>query len=81
MLEFMATDRLDEMLADFDDLKRGLISERRLCAGGDESIGDHLRALPRHRPALAGPALGRHQGGDRRSLAGALPQVRQQPRR
>ncbi|KKB61859.1 phytoene dehydrogenase [Robbsia andropogonis] len=43
MLEFMATDRLDEMLADFDDLKRGVITERRLCAGGDESIGDKTR--------------------------------------
>lgn len=46
MLEFMATDRLDEMLADFDDLKRGLITERRLCAGGDESIGDRTRVPP-----------------------------------
>lgn len=46
MLEFMATDRLDEMLADFDDLKRGLITERRLCAGGDESIGDKTRVPP-----------------------------------
>ena len=49
MLEFMATDSLDEMLADFDDLKRGLITERRLCAGGDESIGDKTRV-----PAGAG---------------------------
>ncbi len=49
MLEFMATDRLDEMIADFDDLKRGLITERRLCAGGDESIGDKTRV-----PAGAG---------------------------
>ena len=46
MLEFMATDRLDEMVADFDDLKRGLITERRLCAGGDESIGDKTRVPP-----------------------------------
>lgn len=49
MLEFMATDNLNEMLADFDDLKRGLITERRLCAGGDESIGDKTRV-----PAGAG---------------------------
>ena len=49
MLEFMATDSLDEMIADFDDLKRGLITERRLCAGGDESIGDKTRV-----PAGAG---------------------------
>lgn len=46
MLEFMATDRLDEMLADFDDLKRGLITDRRLCAGGDESISDKTRVPP-----------------------------------
>jgi hypothetical protein len=46
MLEFMATDRLDEMVADFDDLKRGLITRRRLCAGGDESIGDKTRVPP-----------------------------------
>lgn len=46
MLEFMATDKLDEMIADFDDLKRGLITERRLCAGGDESIGDKTRVPP-----------------------------------
>lgn len=43
ILEFMATDSLDEMLADFDELKRGYISQRRLCAGGDESIGDKTR--------------------------------------
>lgn len=49
MLEFMATDKLDDMIADFDDLKRGLITERRLCAGGDESIGDKTRV-----PAGAG---------------------------
>lgn len=49
MLEFMATDKLSEMLEDFDDLKRGLITERRLCAGGDESIGDKTRV-----PAGAG---------------------------
>ena len=49
MLEFMATDCLDDMLADFDGLKRGQITERRLCAGGDESIGDKTRV-----PAGAG---------------------------
>jgi len=49
MLEFMATDRLDDLIADFDDLKRGLITTRRLCAGGDESIGDPSRV-----PAGAG---------------------------
>jgi phytoene dehydrogenase-like protein len=49
MFEMMGSDRLDDMLADFDALKRGLISERRLCAGGDESIGDKTRV-----PAGAG---------------------------
>jgi len=49
MFEMMASDRLDDMLADFDGLKRGLITERRLCAGGDESIGDKSRV-----PAGAG---------------------------
>lgn len=46
MLEFMATDKLDEMLEDFDGLKRGQITPRRLCAGGDESIGDKTRVPP-----------------------------------
>lgn len=49
MFEMMASDRLDDMLEDFDGLKRGLITERRLCAGGDESIGDKTRV-----PAGAG---------------------------
>ena len=49
MLEFMATDRLSELLEDFDGLRRGRITERRLCAGGDESIGDKTRV-----PAGAG---------------------------
>ena len=49
MLEFMATDVLSEMLEDFDGLRRGRITERRLCAGGDESIGDKTRV-----PAGAG---------------------------
>ena len=43
MLELVDTDNLDELVADFDDLRRGLITERRLCAGGDESIGDPTR--------------------------------------
>ncbi len=82
MLEFVDTDNLDELVADFDDLRRGLITERRLCAGGDESIGDatrvpagaglfprhHLRTVHGARPALGRPALGRDQGGDRRSV-------------
>ena len=43
MLEFMASDRLSDMLDDFDALRRGRISERVLGAGGDESIGDPSR--------------------------------------
>jgi phytoene dehydrogenase-like protein len=43
MLEFMATDKLSEMVDDFDGLRRGKITERRLCAGGDESINDKTR--------------------------------------
>lgn len=46
MLEFMATDNLNEMMADFHALRRGEISARRLCAGGDESIGDPSRVPP-----------------------------------
>jgi hypothetical protein len=46
MLEFVDTDRLDDLIADFDDLRRGLITKRRLCAGGDESIGDPTRVPP-----------------------------------
>ncbi len=46
MLELVDAERLDEVIADFDDLRRGLITPRRLCAGGDESIGDPTRAPP-----------------------------------
>ena len=46
MLEFMASDRLSDMLDDFDALRRGRISERVLGAGGDESIGDPSRVPP-----------------------------------
>ncbi|MGH8232267.1 MAG: phytoene desaturase family protein [Steroidobacteraceae bacterium] len=46
MLEFMASDRLADMLDDFDALRRGRISERVLGAGGDESINDPSRAPP-----------------------------------
>lgn len=46
MLEFMASDKLSDMLEDFDGLRRGRITERRLCAGGDESIGDKTRVPP-----------------------------------
>ena len=53
MLEFMASDRLDDMLDDFDALKRGRISERVLGAGGDESINDPSR-VPAARGMLHG---------------------------
>jgi len=46
MLEFMASDSLEDMLDDFDSLKRGRISERVLGAGGDESINDPSRVPP-----------------------------------
>ncbi|MCU7375926.1 hypothetical protein PEC18_35285 [Paucibacter sp. O1-1] len=53
MLEFMATDRLDEMLADFDDLKRGLITERRLCAPAAMKKALATRAACRPVPACS----------------------------
>src|SRR5258708_8308149 len=43
MLEFRASERLSDMLDDFDALKRGRITERVLGAGGDESINDPSR--------------------------------------
>jgi phytoene dehydrogenase-like protein len=46
MLEFMASDRLSDMLDDFDALRRGRITERVLGAGGDESINDPSRVPP-----------------------------------
>jgi phytoene dehydrogenase-like protein len=46
MLEFMASDRMSDMLDDFDALRRGRISERVLGAGGDESIADPTRVPP-----------------------------------
>ena len=46
MLEFMASERLGDMLDDFDALRRGRISERVLGAGGDESINDPSRVPP-----------------------------------
>lgn len=44
MLEFMSTSKMSEMMDDFDAVRRGKISQRRLIAGGDESIGDPSRA-------------------------------------
>ncbi|HZF15927.1 MAG TPA: NAD(P)/FAD-dependent oxidoreductase [Steroidobacteraceae bacterium] len=46
MLEFMTTSKLAEMLDDFDELRRGRISRRRLVGGGDESINDPTRVPP-----------------------------------
>jgi phytoene dehydrogenase-like protein len=49
MLELMASDQLTDMLDDFEGLRRGRITARRLCAGGDESLNDKTRV-----PAGAG---------------------------
>ena len=46
MLERMTTDRMSEMLDDFDELRRGRISKRRLVAGNDESFNDPTRVPP-----------------------------------
>jgi phytoene dehydrogenase-like protein len=46
MLEMLGTSKLSEMLDDFDALRRGRISQRRLIAGGDESINDPSRVPP-----------------------------------
>ena len=46
MLELLSTSRLDELLDDFDALRRGRLTERLLLAGGDESIGDPTRVPP-----------------------------------
>jgi phytoene dehydrogenase-like protein len=43
MLEYMTTDRLSDMLDDYDAVRRGRISKRRLIAGGDESYNDPTR--------------------------------------
>lgn len=44
MLELLSTSRLDQLLDDFDALRRRRLPERLLLAGGDESIGDPTRA-------------------------------------
>ncbi|AYN97019.1 NAD(P)/FAD-dependent oxidoreductase [Pseudomonas sp. LTJR-52] len=46
MLTMLSTDKLSEMLDDFDELRRGRVSQRRLVAGGDESINDPTRVPP-----------------------------------
>ncbi len=44
MLEMVATDRWQELLEDFDALRRGRLPARSLSAGGDPSINDPTRA-------------------------------------
>ena len=46
MLSLLGTDNMREMLADYDELKQGKISKRRLIAGNDESISDPSRVPP-----------------------------------
>lgn len=46
MLEMLSTSSLADMLDDFDGLRRGRITPRRLIAGGDESYGDPTRVPP-----------------------------------
>jgi phytoene dehydrogenase-like protein len=46
MLEYLASDRLSDLLDDFHELRQGRVSERRLVAGGDESLGDPSRVPP-----------------------------------
>ncbi|RRW40427.1 NAD(P)/FAD-dependent oxidoreductase [Pseudomonas luteola] len=46
MLTMLSTHKLSEMLDDFDELRRGRVSQRRLVAGGDESINDPTRVPP-----------------------------------
>lgn len=46
MLEYQQTERLDELLDDYDTLARGRHPERLLIGGGDESHGDPSRVPP-----------------------------------
>jgi phytoene dehydrogenase-like protein len=43
MLEMMASEKVSDMLDDFDALKRGRVTERVLGAGSDESVNDPSR--------------------------------------
>ncbi|WP_120429713.1 phytoene desaturase family protein [Acinetobacter baylyi] len=43
MLSMNSTQNLSEFLDDFDQLRRGKVSKRRLIAGGDESLNDPTR--------------------------------------
>ena len=44
MTELMSTDSMQEMLLDYDRLRRGYVPERRLIAGGDNASNDPTRA-------------------------------------
>ena len=46
MVELMSTDRMSEMLSDYDELRRGRVPKRRLIAGGDQCHNDPSRAPP-----------------------------------
>ena len=46
MIELMSTDRMSEMLSDYDELRRGRVPKRRLIAGGDQCHNDPSRAPP-----------------------------------
>ncbi|MFV5516892.1 phytoene desaturase family protein [Acinetobacter gerneri] len=43
MLTMLSTENLSELMDDFDELRRGKVSKRRLVAGGDESRNDPTR--------------------------------------
>jgi|SRR5450631_1203599 hypothetical protein len=72
MLEFMASERLTDMLDDFDSLKRGRITERVLGAGGDESINDSSRVPPAKVGTLAHVGFAA-DGGPQESRVTELP--------
>ncbi len=44
MTELVADDNLGRLLADYDELRRGNVPERRLIAGGDNAVNDPTRA-------------------------------------
>ena len=46
ILEYFTTDRLDDLLDDFDDLRRRRIPRRPITGGGDETHADPSRAPP-----------------------------------
>jgi phytoene dehydrogenase-like protein len=43
MLEYLSTSKMSELLADYDELRRGKVPQRRLIGGGDSSINDRTR--------------------------------------